>query len=147
MITTHLRPTLFAEWLIFQWSRRDSQGTLRLPFADGRHAPIAAADQARVITAILTNPGPHDRQIYPLAGPVELNHDQIAAKMGKTLNIQVAYEPVGIPEFARALEVQGAAPFLIQHLSSVEEFAVSNRDAFDDPGRDATWATPRASTR
>ena len=53
----------------------------RLPFADGRHAPIAAVDQARVIAAILRNPTPHDRQIYPLYGPVELDHDGIAAKI------------------------------------------------------------------
>ncbi|KPI12081.1 hypothetical protein OK074_2702 [Actinobacteria bacterium OK074] len=50
---THLRPTFFAEWPITMW---DGTGTLRFPFADGRHVPIAASDQARVIAAIPEDP-------------------------------------------------------------------------------------------
>ena len=80
--TAHLRPTFFAEWLAWQWSRDDDGGVFRLPFADGRHAPIASVDQARVIAAILRNPTPHDRQIYPLYGAEELDYDGIAAKVG-----------------------------------------------------------------
>ena len=51
---THIRPTFFAEWLINMW---DGSGELRFPFGDGRHAPIAASDQAKVIAAILADPG------------------------------------------------------------------------------------------
>jgi NAD(P)H dehydrogenase (quinone) len=47
MNTTHIRPTFFAQWLPHQWSagragwtRRDGGAVLRLPFGDGRHAPI-----------------------------------------------------------------------------------------------------------
>src|ERR1700742_3466811 len=50
--TTHLRPTFFAEWLKWQWRREGREGVLRLPFGNGRHAPIAGVDQARVIAAI-----------------------------------------------------------------------------------------------
>src|ERR1700759_5383683 len=32
-----LRPTFFAEWLAWQWSRDERGGVFRLPFADGRH--------------------------------------------------------------------------------------------------------------
>jgi uncharacterized protein YbjT (DUF2867 family) len=171
MITTHLRPTFFADWLIWQWSRRDGQGTVRLPFADGRHAPITSSDQGRVIAAILTNPAPHDRHIYPLRGPVELNHDQIAERISKTLDIPVRYEPVDIATFGRLLAVQGATPFLIQHLSNVaqdyrdgifagadnlvevitgraamtvEEFTDASRDAFERPGQEASWEELRS---
>lgn len=171
LITTHLRPTFFADWLLWQWSRRNGRGTLRLPFADGRHAPITSADQARVIAAILTNPAPHDRQIYPLRGPVDLNHAQIAEKMEHTLGLPVHYEPVDIADFGQALVAQGATPFLIQHLSNVaqdyrdgvfagtdnlvevitgtpamtvEEFTAANRAAFELPGQDATWQAVRA---
>lgn len=165
-ITTHLRPTFFAEWLIWQWSRHDHEGVLRLPFGDGRHAPIAGVDQARVIAAILTNPAPHDRQIYPLYGPVELHHDQIAGKIAEALGFPVRYEPVDIAEFAEALRVQGHTPFLIQHLTNVaqdyrdgifagadnlvevitgspaltvEQFAAANRDAFTGAGQERFW--------
>ncbi|WP_319449894.1 MULTISPECIES: NmrA family NAD(P)-binding protein [unclassified Mycobacterium] len=121
LITTHLKPTFFAEWLTTFSSRENGEVVLRLPFADGRHGPIVAADQARVIAAILTNPAPHDRQSYPLYGPVELNHDAIAKKMSATLGIPVRYEPVEIAAFAAALEARARSPFLIQHLSHVAQ--------------------------
>lgn len=44
LITTHLRPTLFADTLSWQWARHGGQGILRLPLGNGRHAPIASAD-------------------------------------------------------------------------------------------------------
>ncbi len=44
----HLRPTFFAEWLLY-WAGFIKAGILPLPFGTGRHAPIAAEDQARVI--------------------------------------------------------------------------------------------------
>jgi uncharacterized protein YbjT (DUF2867 family) len=121
LITTHLKPTFFAEWLTTFSSRHNGDVLLRLPFADGRHAPIVAADQARVIAAILTNPAPHDRQSYPLYGPIELDHYEIAEKMSATLGIPVRYEPIEIDAFADALLAQGRSPFLVQHLSNVAQ--------------------------
>jgi uncharacterized protein YbjT (DUF2867 family) len=62
--------------------------------ADARHAPIAAADQANVIAAILQNPAPHDRQVYPLFGAEELDWHEVAAKVQAALGIPVRYEPI-----------------------------------------------------
>ncbi|MFG1687937.1 NmrA family NAD(P)-binding protein [Nonomuraea sp. NPDC049269] len=113
---THIRPTFFAQWLINMW---DGSGELRFPFADGRHAPIAASDQARVIAAILEDPAPHAGKIYPLYGPVELNHYEIAEKMSKALGRQVTYVPIDLDEFAAILEKRGTSPHMIQHLLAV----------------------------
>ena len=162
MITTHLRPTFFASWLNHFWIRRGDEGILRLPFASARHAPIDAADQAKVIAAILQNPDPHDRQIYPLFGAEELDYHQIAAKVQHTLGIPVRYEPIEISAFAAGLTAAGATPRLVQHLSSVaqdyrdgifaginnlvqvisaskpmtvEEYVTATRDEFDTDGR------------
>jgi NAD(P)H dehydrogenase (quinone) len=121
MVTTHLRPTFFMEWLTKFWVRRADEGIYRLPFADAHHAPIAAGDQAKVIAAILQNPDPHDRQIYPLFGAEELNHHDIAAKVQDTLDIPVRYEPIDIPTFAAGLTAAGAAAHLVQHLSNVAQ--------------------------
>jgi uncharacterized protein YbjT (DUF2867 family) len=121
LITTHLKPTFFADWLTMFSSRENGEVVLRLPFADGRHAPIVAADQARVIAAILTNPAPHGRQSYPLYGPVELNHYEIAEKMSATLGVPVRYEPVEIATFAEALLARGQSEFLVQHLAHVAQ--------------------------
>ena len=169
MMTTHLRPTLFADWLSWQWVRHDGRGVLRLPFGNARHAPIASADQARVIAAILANPAPHDRQVYPLYGPEELDHHAIAQKMSQALGISVRYEPVDIPSFAAAMRAQGASPFLAQYLSNVacdyqnsdvfagtnnlvetiggtppmtvEQYTTATRTSFESQGQYAAWAS------
>lgn len=125
LLTTHLRPTFFAEWLTTWWELRDGEGHLRLPFGEGRHAPVAAADQARVIAAVLEDPEPHDGAAYPLHGPVEQDHHAIAASMAATLGIPVHYEPIGVEEFATAMTDRGFPAHLVQHLSNV---AIDYRD-------------------
>ena len=168
MVTTHLRPTFFAEWINWGWVREESEGVLRLPFGDGRHAPISGRDQANVIAAILLNPDPHDRQIYPLVGPEELDHDAIARKIELALGMPVRYEPVAIPAFAAAMLAGGVTPHTAQHLThvaqdyldgvfagtnnlveviggskpmTVEDFVTTTRDEFDHDGRFAFRAS------
>ncbi|MET7395002.1 NmrA family NAD(P)-binding protein [Dactylosporangium sp. NPDC005572] len=119
MRTAHLRPTLFAEWLVAFFNREGGEGVLRLPFADARHAPIVGADQASVIAAVLEHPEPHDRQVYPLYGPVEMNHHEIAAAMSRSLGIPVRYEPISVETFTAALTAMGANPYLVQHLGHI----------------------------
>jgi NAD(P)H dehydrogenase (quinone) len=119
--TTHLRPTFFAEWLKWQWLRKGDEGVLQLPFGNGRHAPISGLDQANVIAAVLQNPAPHNRQIYPLVGADEFDHYAIADQIAETLGIPVRYEPVDIPAFAAALTAQGRTDFFVQHISSVAQ--------------------------
>ena len=121
LVTTHLRPTFFTNWQTGFWVRHPNEGIYRLPLADVRHAPIDAADQAKVIAAILQNPDPHDRQIYPLFGAEELNYDEIAAKVQHALGIPVRYEPIDIPTFAAGLTAAGASLYFVQHLSNVAQ--------------------------
>jgi uncharacterized protein YbjT (DUF2867 family) len=159
---THLRPTFFAEWFVPGVYRAiralTADGRLRLPFGSGRHAPIAARDQARVIAAILERPAKHAGQTYSLYGSVEGTHFDHAEAIGRVLGKEIVYEPIAVEEFAdnlRALAPQ--ATHLIQHLScvaldyqngvfegtndvieqitgtppmSLEEFVSQNRDAF-----------------
>ncbi|HWC79567.1 MAG TPA: NAD(P)H-binding protein [Pseudonocardiaceae bacterium] len=161
LITTHLRPTFFTEWLTLWWEKRDGAGYLRLPFGAGRHAPIASADQSRVIAALLLDPEPHNRQSYPLYGPVEQNHHEIAATLSDTLGFPVHYEPISVAEFGAAMRMREMNEHSVQHLSSVavdyqngifagtndfiekltgrgpltvERFAAENRSAFDSSG-------------
>jgi len=96
----HLRPTFFAEWLL-NLAPMIRQGRMPAPFGStGRHAPVAAEDQARLIVGILQNPGPHMGKTYPLFGPVELTHPEIAAIVGKVFGKEVKYEYVPIEKFA-----------------------------------------------
>jgi NAD(P)H dehydrogenase (quinone) len=119
--TTHLRPTFFAEWVKWQWLRNDNDAVLQLPFGNGRHAPITGIDQAHVIAAVLQNPAPHNRQVYPLVGAEELDHYAIADQIADTLGIPVRYEPIDIPSYAAALTAQGRTDFFVQHISSVAQ--------------------------
>src|ERR1700733_5963816 len=117
---THLRPTYFAEWFtIFGAKGIREEGVLRLPFGDGRHAPITAEDQGRVIAAILENPDDHAGQVYPLFGAVEMNHYQIADAISEALGRPVRYEPANIPAWIEGIKAQGFPEFLAQHLSNV----------------------------
>lgn len=96
---THLRPTYFAEWLLYL-APMIRQGVMFAPFTTGRHAPIAAEDQGRVIARILENPAPHRGKVYPLYGPVELTHTEIARIVGDVLGRKVTYETMPIEKWA-----------------------------------------------
>ena len=103
--STHIRPTFFVEWLLYPMDGwRVKEGVIEFPFADGRHAPIAGEDQGRVIAALLQGPKPHAGKAYPLYGPIELNHHEIAEKLTKTLGRPFAYKPLTIPEFRSRME-------------------------------------------
>ena len=76
----HLRPTFFAQWLLYPFSRATivEEGIIDLPYGEGRHAPIAAEDQARLIAAILAEPAAHLGKTYTLHGPIELSRGKPA---------------------------------------------------------------------
>ncbi|HTO68152.1 MAG TPA: NmrA family NAD(P)-binding protein [Bradyrhizobium sp.] len=122
--TTHLRPTFFADWLVYPhfgkqiWARK----TIEFPFANGRHAPIASCDQGRVIAHILADPKGHEGKIYTLHGPVEMNHAEIAAAMSEVLGAKIDYAPTSIDEFRQKMEnLYKFPPFLVQHLVEVAQ--------------------------
>jgi NAD(P)H dehydrogenase (quinone) len=122
--TTHLRPTFFAEWLVYPHFAREiwATKTIEFPFADGRHAPISAEDQGRVIARILADPAGHAGRIYPLHGPVEMNHAEIAAAMSEVLGVKIVYAPSSIEDFKRKMEqTYKFPPFLVQHLVEVAQ--------------------------
>jgi NAD(P)H dehydrogenase (quinone) len=95
--TVHLRPTFFAEWLLY-YTPMIKAGVLALPFGTGKHAPVAAEDQARVIVGILENPAPHRGQIYPLFGPREYSHAEIAQVLGRVLGKDIRYQQITMEE-------------------------------------------------
>ena len=98
--TVHLRPTFFAEWLLYL-APMIRQGKILAPFTTiGRHAPVAAEDQARVIVAILQNPSAHVGKTYPLFGPVELTLPEIAAITSRVIGKEVTYQQVPIEQYA-----------------------------------------------
>jgi uncharacterized protein YbjT (DUF2867 family) len=118
---THLRPTYFAQWLIYPNFRAQilEKGQIRLPFGEGRHAPIAVEDQARMIAAILENPRAHQGKTYTLHGPVELSQQGIADAISEVLGRKIIYQPIGLEEYKEGLLQSGRSNFLVQHLGEV----------------------------
>jgi NAD(P)H dehydrogenase (quinone) len=118
---THLRPTFFAEWLLYPGFHRSivEKGAIELPLGDGRHAPIAAEDQARLIAEILARPAAHAGKSYSLHGPIEMNQAGVAAAVSEVLGWKVTYQPITIPQFRERLERAGLPTFLTQHLCAV----------------------------
>lgn len=122
--TTHLRPTFFADWLVYPHFAKEIRATKKIefPFEDGRHAPISADDQGRVIAHLLANPAGHGGQTYTLHGPVELNHTEIAAMMSEVLGVKIEYAPTSIEVFRQKMEqLYKFPPFLVQHLVEVAQ--------------------------
>jgi uncharacterized protein YbjT (DUF2867 family) len=122
--TTHLRPTFFADWLVYPHFAKEIWATKRIefPFADGRHAPIATDDQGRVIAHLLAHPQGHEGKIYPLHGPLEMNHTEIAAAISDVLGAKIEYAPTSIEVFKNKMEsVYKFPPFLVQHLVEVAQ--------------------------
>lgn len=115
--TVHIRPTYFSEWLTFPWVRDPivNEGKITLPYGDGRHAPIAADDQARFIASVLTDPEGHIGRIYSLFGPAELNQQEIADEIGKVLGRKITYAPSTLEQYRAHLETYNLPEFLIQH--------------------------------
>ena len=140
--STHIRPTFFAEWLLYPmdgWNVK--AGVIEFPFAYGRHAPIAGEDQGRVIASLLQSPAGHAGKAYPLYGPIELNHHEIAERLTKALGRPFVYKPLTIPEFQARMEKSGRIPRFVQHIVSVAQdyqdgiFAGTNSVVEDLTGR------------
>ena len=106
---THLRPTYFAEWLLIL-APMIRAGLLHVPFGTGRHAPIAAEDQARVIAGILENPTDHRSHVYPLFGPVQFTYAEIAQVLSRVLKKEVQYKQVSIDTMLQLMASGGQKP-------------------------------------
>ncbi|MFK3795507.1 MULTISPECIES: NmrA family NAD(P)-binding protein [unclassified Pseudomonas] len=119
--TVHIRPTFFSEWLTFPWVLDPivKDNRITLPYGAGRHAPIAAEDQARLIVAVLTDPAQHIGKTYSLFGPVEMDHSQIAAELSAVLGRKITYAPSTLDEYRAHLESYNLPAFLIQHFIEV----------------------------
>jgi NAD(P)H dehydrogenase (quinone) len=118
---THLRPTFFAQWLLYPQflALLRNEGRIQRPFGSVKHAPIAAEDQGRLIATILANPAAHAGKTYPLYGPVEMDYFEIAAAVSEVLGRKVVYEPIEMEQYQRILEQAGLSPFKVQHLMAV----------------------------
>jgi NAD(P)H dehydrogenase (quinone) len=119
---THLRPTLFDEWLTYDFSIGGivDNDVLAIPFGTGRFSPIAAQDQGRVVAAVLSDPKPHAGQTYLLDGPAEMSAADMADTLGDVLDRPIRYYDLPIADFqAAAAAIPHLGSYVGQHIGAV----------------------------
>ncbi len=117
----HLRPTFFAENLVmFGAATIASQGKLYLPYGAEKHAPVAAADIARVASGILADPVLHVGERYVVTGPRNLSLSEMAGVMSRELGKRVEYVDLPVEAWGKVLAgVDGMTDSLVTHLKAV----------------------------
>ena len=112
-----IRPTMFLE-SFFQLtapSIRD-RDRIELPFGRGKTSPVAAADVARVVAAVLADPGPHLGQIYELTGPRSQDMEGVAQEYAEALHREITYTDIPPAAWEQGLHQAGLPEHLIHHL-------------------------------
>jgi len=117
----HLRPTFFAEnLLMFGASTIVSPGKLYLPYGEEKHAPVAAADIARVVTGILADPVLHVGERYVVTGPRNLSGKEMAGVLSQELGKAVEFVDLPVEAWGEVLAgVDGMSDSLVTHLKAV----------------------------
>lgn len=127
---THLRPTLFAEWFMYQAMIIKSESKYYLPFGDAKFAPIATEDIGRVAAAVLANPEPHAGQRYDLFGPKIIGMAEAAEIFTSVLERKITYVPIDTETFVGILKkFLNASPYFIQHVTSLGQDLKDGREA------------------
>jgi uncharacterized protein YbjT (DUF2867 family) len=120
---THLRPPFFLENLLNVAAPTfGAESKIYLPYGQGRHAPIAGEDIARVAVGILTDPDPHRGRTYVPTGPASLTMAEQASVFTDVLGRETEYVEISVQAWREILSrVPVMTPYLIEHLARVAE--------------------------
>ncbi|TFG74871.1 MAG: NAD-dependent epimerase/dehydratase family protein [Thermodesulfobacteriales bacterium] len=120
---SHINPTFFAEDLyLFTGRSIASEGKMYLPFGEGKHAPVAASDIARVVVATLIDPQPHVGQRYAITGSKNMNMLEVAQVLSNELGKKVEYVDLPLDYWREALTQQPEfSEYLADHLAHVAQ--------------------------
>ncbi len=120
---SHINPGFFAEDLyLFTGTSIAAEGKMYLPFGEGRHAPVAAKDIARVVVGILADPERHVGQRYFITGPKNMKIVEIAEVISRELGKPIEYVNLPIDQWRKILvEKPGFPELLATHLAAVAQ--------------------------
>jgi uncharacterized protein YbjT (DUF2867 family) len=144
-----IRPTVFLEGFFLPLtgpSVRD-RSRIELPFGRGKTNPVSTADVARVVAAVLAEPGPHLGRIYELTGPRSQDVDGVAREYSEALNRPITYADIPPEDWKRALKQVGLPEYLTKHLVTMAELNRADRyDRLTD-GVERVTGRPALSVR
>jgi NAD(P)H dehydrogenase (quinone) len=123
-----VRPTMFLEsfFPLAGPTVRD-RGRIELPFGRGKTSPVAAADVARVVAAVLADPGPHLGLIYELTGLRSQDMHAVAREFSDALNREITYSDIPSEDWEQKLKRDGLPEHLTRHLVTMGELHRSGR--------------------
>jgi NAD(P)H dehydrogenase (quinone) len=123
-----IRPTMFLE-SFFQLAAPTvrARGRIEVPFGRGKTSPVAAADVARVVAAVLADPGPHLGRIYELTGPRSQDMHGVAREFSDALNREITYSDIPAEDWERGIKKWGVPEHLTRHLVTMAELHRAGR--------------------
>jgi uncharacterized protein YbjT (DUF2867 family) len=103
-------------------------GTIRLPFGNGKTSPIDAADVAKVIATILANPTGHIGKVHELTGPRSQDMNAAAAEYAAALGRPVKYVDLPFDEWRdQELRARGLPEHVYHHILTMARLHADNR--------------------
>ena len=143
-----IRPTMFLEsfFPLAGPTVRD-RSRIELPFGRGKTSPVAAADVARVVAAVLADPGPHLGRIYELTGPRSQDLHGVAQEFSDALNREIAYYDIPHKDWERNLKMAQVPEHLAQHLLTMAELHRAGRYDRMSDGVERVTGQPATSVR
>lgn len=144
----HVRPTAFLQHPFFSpWAAESiaRDGTIRLPFGNGRTSPVDTQDVAEVIATVLEQPDAHIGQVYELTGPRSEDMWAVAAEFSEALGRPITYvdEPLEVWR-DRELLSRNLPEHLRNHLLTMAKLHAANR--YDRLKHDIEAITGRPAT-
>ena len=123
-----IRPTMFLEtFLPLAAPTVRDRGRIELPFGQGKTSPVAAADVARVVAAVLAEPRPHLGRVYELTGPRSQDMHAVAREFSEALNREITYADIPHQDWEHALKQAGVPDHLALHLLTMAELHRAGR--------------------
>jgi uncharacterized protein YbjT (DUF2867 family) len=125
----HVRPTVLLEgfFLILTPDSVRESNRIRLPFGEGKTSPVAVADVARVVSALLADPQPHIGKIYHLTGPQSENMAFFAQEYSKALGRTIAFQDIPVGPWRDELLERGLPHHLVSHLATMADLHRAGR--------------------
>jgi len=116
----YVNPGLFAFTYMLGLPAIQHFGMFVAPFGEGRNAPPANEDIARVVSTVLANPDDHIGKSYRPTGPELLTPEDIANIFSTVVGRKVKYRDAPFSLFAKAAIAQG---FPLMDISQVRYYA------------------------
>lgn len=144
----HVRATVFLQNFYFSaWAAESiaRDGTIRLPFGNGRTSPVDGRDVAKVAAAILANPKSHAGKVYELTGPRSQDMRAMAAEYSEALGQTVTYVEIPLDVWRdQELRHRRLPDHVFEHLLTMAALHAANR--YDRLTHDVETITGKPAT-